>query len=359
MGALTQEAVIVHSKIVELGAFRLLCVLAIGANDADGLIDPAPSYETLAQILKCTKKTVGNRLDALVAAGELERVRVGGGPGHPSAYRVLLPREQCGSLLGRNNSRSEPRLDRLASLEAKVERLLEVVGGDGGNVGAGMVETWAGMVETREGDGGNVGAGMVETRGGDGGNVGAGMVETWAGMVETRGGDGGNVGAGMVETREANGGNALSGKGGQKHIETIETKRETTPRSDTKWMEFFRLNEIPTPTNRYEWDLVKSPSAVAWMMATGTWPGWDALPIITRRLGQTARVDVLREAWELWRGSGHRPQNVVGVLEWYKNLCRDREWCPGRHNGNGVVKAPAGGGGAVLGAPIMVEGWSL
>ena len=300
MGALTQEAVIVHSKIVELGAFRLLCVLAIGANDADGLIDPAPSYETLAQILKCTKKTVGNRLDALVAAGELERVRVGGGPGHPSAYRVLLPREQCGSLLGRNNSRSEPRLDRLASLEAKVERLLEVVGGDGGNVGAGM-----------------------------------------------------------VETREANGGNALSGKGGQKHIETIETKRETTPRSDTKWMEFFRLNEIPTPTNRYEWDLVKSPSAVAWMMATGTWPGWDALPIITRRLGQTARVDVLREAWELWRGSGHRPQNVVGVLEWYKNLCRDREWCPGRHNGNGVVKAPAGGGGAVLGAPIMVEGWSL
>lgn len=91
MGARAQEAVSFRSQLKDVDLLRLLGVLAAGADDDTGLIDPAPGRETLAGIFGCTERTVTNRMNRLLESGELEVVRVGSGPGRPSAYRLLLP----------------------------------------------------------------------------------------------------------------------------------------------------------------------------------------------------------------------------------------------------------------------------
>jgi hypothetical protein len=70
--------------------FRLLLRLAEYA-DPDGMVDPAPSRETMALWYNVTERTIRNRIKRLIDDGELEQVRVGSGPGRPSAYRVTLP----------------------------------------------------------------------------------------------------------------------------------------------------------------------------------------------------------------------------------------------------------------------------
>lgn len=91
MGARAQEAVSFRSQLKDVGLLRLLGVLAAGADDDTGLIDPAPGRETLAGIFSCSERTITTRVGKLVESGELETVRVGSGPGRPSAYRILLP----------------------------------------------------------------------------------------------------------------------------------------------------------------------------------------------------------------------------------------------------------------------------
>ncbi|MEI2773374.1 MAG: hypothetical protein V9G98_22475 [Candidatus Competibacter sp.] len=91
MGARAQEAVSFRSQLKDVDLLRLLGVLAAGADDDTGLIDPAPGRETLAGIFSCSERTITNRVGKLVESGELETVRVGSGPGRPSAYRILLP----------------------------------------------------------------------------------------------------------------------------------------------------------------------------------------------------------------------------------------------------------------------------
>lgn len=91
MGARAQEAVSFRSQLKDVDLLRLLGVLAAGADDDTGLIDPAPGRETLAGIFDCSERTITNRVSRLVESGELEIVRIGSGPGRPSAYRLLLP----------------------------------------------------------------------------------------------------------------------------------------------------------------------------------------------------------------------------------------------------------------------------
>jgi len=90
MGARAQEAVSFRSQLKDVDLLRLLGVLAAGADDDTGLIDPAPGRETLAGIFNCSERTITNRVARLVESGELEIVRIGSGPGRPSAYRLLL-----------------------------------------------------------------------------------------------------------------------------------------------------------------------------------------------------------------------------------------------------------------------------
>lgn len=91
MGARAQEAVTWHSQQTDINLLRLLGILAAGADDDTGLIDPAPRRDTLAEITGVTPRTISNRIRRLIDSGELVQERAGHGPGNPSAYRLALP----------------------------------------------------------------------------------------------------------------------------------------------------------------------------------------------------------------------------------------------------------------------------
>lgn len=126
MGARAQEAVSFRSQLKEVDLLRLLGVLAAGADDDTGLIDPAPGRETLAGIFGCTERTVTNRMNRLLESGELEVVRVGSGPGRPSAYRLLLtiPEVTCfNEERVKKGEKSSPLEARVAALETGLAEL--------------------------------------------------------------------------------------------------------------------------------------------------------------------------------------------------------------------------------------------
>ncbi|MFZ1400604.1 MAG: hypothetical protein WAS33_27130, partial [Candidatus Promineifilaceae bacterium] len=98
-----QTAVTLHSNQTSIKRLRLLLFLANGA-DAAGLIDPAPSQETLAEFLGCTTRTVRTYLAQIEADGELKQTRVGSGPGNASAYQITLPMPENGRSDPENNT---------------------------------------------------------------------------------------------------------------------------------------------------------------------------------------------------------------------------------------------------------------
>jgi hypothetical protein len=119
MGARAQEAVSFRSQLKDVDLLRLLGILAAGADDDTGVIDPAPGRDTLAAILKCSERTVTNRISKLVGSGELEILRIGSGPGRPSAYRLLLsiPEVTC------FNDEREKKGEKFDTLEGRVTAL--------------------------------------------------------------------------------------------------------------------------------------------------------------------------------------------------------------------------------------------
>ena len=82
------QAVLYNSKQTKL--FRLMSYLAEHADD-ELVIDPAPNQETMADFFETTSRTIRSWLNKLIEGGEIEQVRIGSGPGNPSAYRILLP----------------------------------------------------------------------------------------------------------------------------------------------------------------------------------------------------------------------------------------------------------------------------
>lgn len=90
MGARAQETVTIHSKQTSVDLLRLLGILAMGADDDTGVVDPAPNRQTLARLMECEERTITNRIKKLLDSGELEQLRVGSGPGNPSAFRLKL-----------------------------------------------------------------------------------------------------------------------------------------------------------------------------------------------------------------------------------------------------------------------------
>lgn len=123
MGARAQEAVSFCSQLKDVDLLRLLGVLAAGADDDTGLIDPAPGRETLAKIFQVSERTITNRINKLVASGELEIVRIGSGPGRPSAYRLLLtiPDVTCfNDERGKKGEKSSTLEARMTALETQM-----------------------------------------------------------------------------------------------------------------------------------------------------------------------------------------------------------------------------------------------
>lgn len=137
MGARAQEAVSFRSQLKDVDLLRLLGVLAAGADDDTGLIDPAPGRETLAGIFNCSERTITNRVARLVESGELEIVRIGSGPGRPSAYRLLLPipdvtcfndeREKKGEKSSHLDARMTALENQMGEIKAQIFSLLQAV----------------------------------------------------------------------------------------------------------------------------------------------------------------------------------------------------------------------------------------
>ena len=126
MGARAQEAVTFYSQQTDVNLLRLLGILAAGANDDTGIIDPAPNRETLAEITNCTSRTITNRINKLIDSGELEQTRMGSGPGKPSAYRILL---KIPEITAFNDPNADARKgEKGENIAQKVDRLEKEVG---------------------------------------------------------------------------------------------------------------------------------------------------------------------------------------------------------------------------------------
>lgn len=79
---------------------------------------------------------------------------------------------------------------------------------------------------------------------------------------------------------------------------------------------------------------------------TTYWPGADNAPLIVKSLGDAPDRPTLARAVELWRGSGNKLTNWLGMCDWYHELARNPAWTPQdrfKANGNGRANgyAPA------------------
>lgn len=69
---------------------------------------------------------------------------------------------------------------------------------------------------------------------------------------------------------------------------------------------------------------------------TNYWPGADITPALADRLGDAPDEAALGRAVELWRLSGNKPTNWLGILDWYDQLRADLAWTPqARFKANG------------------------
>jgi len=68
------EAILKHSKVIDLNLYKLLHYLASYAN-SDGLVDPAPNQSTMAAFFNVAPRTIRRRLQLLITSGELELCR--------------------------------------------------------------------------------------------------------------------------------------------------------------------------------------------------------------------------------------------------------------------------------------------
>ena len=94
-----------------------------------------------------------------------------------------------------------------------------------------------------------------------------------------------------------------------------------------------------------------APPAVALLhRLTNYWPGADISPALAERLGNAPDEAALAHAVELWRLSGNKPTNWLGIIDWYDQLRADPAWTPqARFKANGraqpapTVSTPAPG----------------
>lgn len=76
---------------------------------------------------------------------------------------------------------------------------------------------------------------------------------------------------------------------------------------------------------------------------TAYWPGDDNAPLILAGLGDDPDRSALARAVELWRGSGHKINNWLGICDWYHEIVRDPGWTPQarfRRGGNSAAANP-------------------
>ena len=83
---------------------------------------------------------------------------------------------------------------------------------------------------------------------------------------------------------------------------------------------------------------------------TGYWPGTDVTPALVAQFGESPDETAIARAVELWRLSGHKLTNWLGIADWYGEVKRNPAWTPQDRFKNG-----SGSGNAKPAAPKSVS----
>lgn len=77
-------------------------------------------------------------------------------------------------------------------------------------------------------------------------------------------------------------------------------------------------------------DVIAAAPAALRVLArlSGYWPGTDVADALVDRLGAAPDEAALARAVELWRLSGNKPTNWLGIIDWYDELRRAPDWTP-------------------------------
>ncbi len=113
--------------------------------------------------------------------------------------------------------------------------------------------------------------------------------------------------------------------------------------------------QIPRPRTADEGELAEHPATAVWLEAGFSWPGWERLRTIARRMGRHPQPAKLRQAREQWLMAGYRIGNIGGILDWYEQICRDSSWRPfyATSGHTGPVAAPQEAGAGPPPDPTM------
>lgn len=91
-----------------------------------------------------------------------------------------------------------------------------------------------------------------------------------------------------------------------------------------------------------------APAAVALLARlSGYWPGSDITPALVARFGDAPDEVALARAVELWRLSGHKVTNWLGIADWYDEIRRRPDWSPQDRFRNGNNGRPEKAGPVV------------
>lgn len=98
--------------------------------------------------------------------------------------------------------------------------------------------------------------------------------------------------------------------------------------ADRNLLAFLKANGVGEPQSDEERRQLGHPATLTWLQATSYWPSYVNLGYLIQELGDQPDALALARAWSLWTASGNRKGNIVGVLDWYKELTVDSGWTP-------------------------------
>lgn len=146
------QAVLYNSKQTKL--FRLMSYLAEHSNE-NLIIDPAPNQETIALFFNTTTRTVRSWISKLISENELKQIRVGSGPGKPSAYQIILEIPQnLPPKGGKNREFQESKVEENTVILSAFDKLKAEVKAEISALKAEILELKAEKVEAKGGKGG-------------------------------------------------------------------------------------------------------------------------------------------------------------------------------------------------------------
>lgn len=84
----------------------------------------------------------------------------------------------------------------------------------------------------------------------------------------------------------------------------------------------------PHPATDLEKRQAAHPATWCWLDAGFIWPGYENIQVVIDKIGDSPSLPALRTAKQKWSMSGYRLDNLLGILDWYKNIEADPNWEP-------------------------------